>query len=112
MAELPADYINPSDAVGPGGGDGGGGGAVQLNPQQPGPPRLNQPQLGQPQPDLPLPGQVPTLQIPRGPQVLPQDLAGLPADYLNPDDAVGPSGGGVDGGYQLKPPQPPGPSLS
>ena len=101
LAELPADYIHTSDAVGPAGGDGGGGGAVQPNPQQLGPTRLNQPQLGQPQPDLPLPGQVPTLQIPRGPQVLPQGLAGLPADYLNPDDAVGSSGGGVDGSNLL-----------
>ena len=33
-----------------------------------------------------------------------------PAYYLNPDDAVGPGGGGSDGG-QLKPPHPPGPSL-
>ncbi len=34
-----------------------------------------------------------------------------PAEYLNPDDAVGPGGGGVGGGDQLKPPQPPVPSL-
>ena len=36
---------------------------------------------------------------------------GSPAEYLNPDDAVGPGGGGVGDDDQLKPPQPPGPSL-